>query len=139
MVAVAAALRAAFPAGRYILATATGATSMYGEGDFAAARPTWSSSKGQDLAMARSPAGQQLDLVTIMAYLIGELRQPAAALAALPATAAVTSILGLMCTCMDLDCCSLGSTLQLHKFSTCCSAAVSCAYYVILPVLVNCM
>jgi hypothetical protein len=72
MVAVATALRAAFPAGRYILATATGATSMYGEGAFANAQPTWSSSKGQDLAMAKSPAGQALDLVTIMAYLIGE-------------------------------------------------------------------
>ncbi|WIA15784.1 hypothetical protein OEZ85_002398 [Tetradesmus obliquus] len=72
MVAVAAALRAAFPAGRYILATATGATSMYGEGVFANAQPTWSSSKGQGLAMARSAAGQALDLVTIMAYLIGQ-------------------------------------------------------------------
>jgi hypothetical protein len=74
MVAVAAALRAAFPAGRNILATATGATSMYVEGAFAAARPTWSSSKGQGLALAKSPAGQPLDLITIMAYLIGETR-----------------------------------------------------------------
>ena len=73
LVGAATALRAAMPAGQYLLATATWAYGMYGEGDFMLSKPVadWLKTRGAHLALARSPAGQSLDLVTIMAYLAG--------------------------------------------------------------------
>jgi chitinase len=71
-VAVTAALRAALPKGRYILSTASWHVGMYGEGAFAAAKPL-SIYTGVNLAMAKSAAGQQLDLINVMAYDAGSL------------------------------------------------------------------
>jgi len=60
-------LRNTFPKGSYLLSTASFHVGCYGEGDFAAAQPR-SAYTGINLAMAKSPAGQSLDLVNIMAY-----------------------------------------------------------------------
>jgi chitinase len=60
-------LRAALPFGKYLLSTASWHVGMYGEGSFAGAQPV-SIYTGVNLAMARCPAGQQLDLINIMAY-----------------------------------------------------------------------
>ena len=60
-------LRAALPHGRYLLSTASWHVGMFGEGAYANAKPT-SIFTGVNLAMAKSPAGQQLDLINIMAY-----------------------------------------------------------------------
>jgi len=64
-VVVTAALRAALPKGQYILSTASWHVGMYGEGAFANAKPG-SAYTGVNLAMAKSSAGQELDLINIM-------------------------------------------------------------------------
>ena len=64
---VTAKLRAALPKGQYLLSTASWHVGMYGEGLFKASKPL-SAYTGVNLAMAKSPAGQQLDLISIMAY-----------------------------------------------------------------------
>ena len=71
-IAAVTALRTALPKGSYLLSTASFHVGCYGEGAFAA---SWPSSKytGINLAMARSTAGQQLDLINIMAYDAGNL------------------------------------------------------------------
>ena len=66
-VEAAAALRAALPAGQYLLSTATFHVGMYGEGAFKASQPI-TKYTGVNLAMAKSAAGQSLDLINIMAY-----------------------------------------------------------------------
>lgn len=65
-VAVTTALRNALPKGQYILSTATFHVGCYGTGAFVSSKPTWSQYFGVNLAMARSSAGQQLDLINIM-------------------------------------------------------------------------
>lgn len=67
-VAVTAALRTALPKGQYLLSTASWHMGVFGEGAWAGEQPADSVYKGVNLAMAKSPAGQQLDLVSIMAY-----------------------------------------------------------------------
>jgi hypothetical protein len=73
LVNAAKALRAAMPVGQYLLSTATWATGMYGEGIFKNSMPNgaWVTNRGGQLALARSDAGQSLDLINIMAYLAG--------------------------------------------------------------------
>jgi chitinase len=66
-VATTAALRAALPAGQYILSTASWHVGMYGEGAFKTSQPV-SIFTGVNLAMAKSAAGQSLDLINIMTY-----------------------------------------------------------------------
>lgn len=66
-VAVTAALRSALPRGSYLLSTASFHVGCYGEGAFKASQPA-SAYTGVNLAMAKSVAGQQLDLINIMAY-----------------------------------------------------------------------
>ncbi len=66
-VAVTAALRSALPAGQYLLSTASWHVGMYGEGAYVNAQPR-SAYTGVNLAMAKSAAGQSLDLINIMAY-----------------------------------------------------------------------
>jgi hypothetical protein len=58
-------LRAALPKGRYLLSTASFHVGTYGEGAFAGSLPV-TSYTGINLAMARSAAGQSLDLINIM-------------------------------------------------------------------------
>ena len=60
-------LRSALPKGQFILSTASFHVGLYGEGAFAASKPA-SGYRGIDLAMAKSPAGQGLDLINIMSY-----------------------------------------------------------------------
>jgi len=67
------ALRKTFPKGRYILSTASFHVGCYGEGAYAAAKPA-SGYAGINLAMAKSAAGQALDLVNIMSYDAGNLQ-----------------------------------------------------------------
>jgi chitinase len=71
-VAAVTALRAALPKGQAILSTASFHVGLYGEGAYTASRPA-SAYTGINLAMARSPAGQALDLVNIMSYDAGNL------------------------------------------------------------------
>eukprot|EP00775_Hariotina_reticulata_P002730 gene2730-3027_t len=66
-VSVTTTLRNALPKGQYLLSTASWHVGMYGEGACAASRPA-SGFTGVNLAMARSAAGQQLDLINIMTY-----------------------------------------------------------------------
>eukprot|EP00775_Hariotina_reticulata_P010535 gene10535-10695_t len=66
-VATTAALRSALPAGQYLLSTASWHVGMFGEGAFKASQPL-SQYTGVNLAMAKSAAGQSLDLINIMAY-----------------------------------------------------------------------
>lgn len=47
---------------------------MYGEGAFVNAQPSGSPFKGTNLALAKSGAGQQLDLINIMAYDAGNIQ-----------------------------------------------------------------
>ena len=71
-IAAVTALRTALPKGSYLLSTASFHVGCYGEGAFAASKPS-SKYTGINLAMARSTAGQQLDLINIMAYDAGNL------------------------------------------------------------------
>ena len=66
-VEVTAKMRAALPVGQYIMSTASWHVGMFGEGAYAGAQPV-SIFTGVNLAMARSPAGQALDLINIMTY-----------------------------------------------------------------------
>jgi len=66
-VATTAALRAALPAGQYLLSTASWHVGMFGEGAFTTSQPL-SKYTGVNLAMAKSAAGQSLDLINIMTY-----------------------------------------------------------------------
>lgn len=70
------ALRNALPKGKYILSTASWHVGCYGQGAFVASKPTWSQYFGVNLAMAKSAAGQQLDLINIMAYDAGSTTAP---------------------------------------------------------------
>lgn len=47
---------------------------MYGEGAFANSQPSGSAYKGVNLALAKSGAGQQLDLINIMTYDAGNIQ-----------------------------------------------------------------
>lgn len=67
-VRVATKLRKALPAGAYLMSVASFHVGAYGEGEFAASKPTDSPYRGVSLALAKSTAGQTLDLVNIMAY-----------------------------------------------------------------------
>lgn len=60
-------LRNALPKGQYLLSTASWHVGCYGEGAFKASQPA-SAYTGVNLAMAKSVAGQQLDLINVMAY-----------------------------------------------------------------------
>ncbi|KAI8475983.1 MAG: glycoside hydrolase superfamily [Monoraphidium minutum] len=71
-VAAVTALREKLPKGQYLLSTASFHVGVYGEGAFAASKPA-SGYMGINLAMARSPAGQSLDLINIMSYDAGNL------------------------------------------------------------------
>jgi len=71
-ISVVTALRTAFPKGQALLSTASFHVGCYGEGAFAAAKPA-SKYTGINLAMARSAAGQSLDLINIMSYDAGSL------------------------------------------------------------------
>lgn len=66
-IAAARRLRALFPKSKFILSLASVHVGMYGEGSFAAAKPV-SPYAGLQLALAKSAAGQALDLINIMAY-----------------------------------------------------------------------
>ncbi|WIA42818.1 hypothetical protein OEZ86_008748 [Tetradesmus obliquus] len=66
-VSVLAALRAALPKRQYLMSTASWHVGMYGEGAFVSSKPA-SAYTGVNLAMAKSAAGQSLDLINIMAY-----------------------------------------------------------------------
>ena len=70
-VSVMTAMRATLPKGQYLLSTATFHVGAYGEGAFVDAAPSGSPFRGVNLAMAKSAAGQSLDLVNIMAYDVG--------------------------------------------------------------------
>lgn len=74
------AIRAALPP-PFVVAAAGWSVGAYGEGNFVSARPRspWT---GSMLAMLRSPAGQSLDLVTIMSYDAGPSYRPDEALRA---------------------------------------------------------
>ncbi len=74
------AIRAALPP-PFAVAAAGWSVGAYGEGNFVSARPRspWT---GSMLAMLRSPAGQSLDLVTIMSYDAGPSYRPDEALRA---------------------------------------------------------
>ena len=72
-VSVTSSLRAALPKGQYLLSTASFNVGMYGEGAFVNARPQGSAYTGVNLAMAKSAAGQTLDLINIMAYDAGNI------------------------------------------------------------------
>ena len=74
---VVAKFRAAMPKGRYILSTASWHVGCYGAGAWTSAQPTFSQYFGVNLAMARSAAGQSLDLINIMAYDAGGPQSPA--------------------------------------------------------------
>jgi len=67
MVSSAEKLRAAFPKGQYIFSAATYSTGMWGEGAFTG-YGTGSPYVGGNLALAKSTAGQSLDLINHMAY-----------------------------------------------------------------------
>jgi len=66
-------LRNAFPKGQYLLSTASFHVGCYGEGAFANSKPSDTAYLGINLAMAKSLAGQSLDLINIMAYDAGNL------------------------------------------------------------------
>lgn len=65
-------LRAALPKGQALLSAASFHVGCYGTGAFAASKPA-TAYTGINLAMARSDAGQSLDLINIMAYDAGNL------------------------------------------------------------------
>ena len=67
-VSVLTAMRSAFPKGQYILTVASFSKGAYGEGLYANSKPTGSPYTGINLAMAKSPAGQALDLINVMSY-----------------------------------------------------------------------
>eukprot|EP00775_Hariotina_reticulata_P000203 gene203-397_t len=73
LVGAAEALRAVMPAKKYLMSTATWSTGMYGEGIFKNSMPNgaWVTNRGGQLALARSNAGQSLDLINIMSYEAG--------------------------------------------------------------------
>lgn len=73
LISVTSALRMALPVGQYILSTATWHVGCYGEGAFKNSQPSGSAWKGANLALAKSGAGQQLDLINIMAYDAGNI------------------------------------------------------------------
>jgi chitinase len=72
-VSIATKLRAALPKGQYLLSTATFSVGMYGEGAFVNSKPFGSAYMGGNLALAKSTAGQSLDLINIMAYDAGNI------------------------------------------------------------------
>jgi chitinase len=65
-VRVTANLRKALPTGAYLLSLAGFSVGAYGEGSYASAKPV-SEHTGVSLAVARTAAGQALDLINIMA------------------------------------------------------------------------
>jgi hypothetical protein len=75
-VAAASKLRAALPAGAYLMSIASFSTGCYGEpgGAFASSQPQ-SGESGISLALARSDAGKSLDLINVMAYDSGSFTQ----------------------------------------------------------------
>jgi hypothetical protein len=64
IVRVATKLREAMPKGAYLIGWSAAGAGAFGEGEFAASQPA-SNNTGVDLAVARSPAGQSLDLVSV--------------------------------------------------------------------------
>lgn len=118
-VSVAAALRMELPKGRYLLSTATWHVGMYGEGAFAAARPA-SIFTGINLALAKSGAGQSLDLINIMAYDAGNVGSTGfdwrcVRMQTAPPLRVVVVAVPLLLTCCSLHLCPCSESYRAHR------------------------